>query len=579
MSSVEFIIKARDEASAAIQKISGATTDLGSSLVNLSRAAGPWGAVAAGIVAAGTAIGAAAATAARDIRDMQVAASAAGSSVQDVQVVRTVFEQLGFAATDADKALQLMTRAVGRNSPVVRALGITAKDGYGALLQLSEALKGFDAGTRTVLAQSVMEEYGVKLAGVLGDLGNMVDTTREKMQASGGLFTDETIKKAGEFKTQLNDLKIAWDGWNRGFQSWSVPLATGFLTWLNEAGNAITRFVEAERDAGELQRELATTSTPAEAAAVRARVLAEQNARRNGTQTSFADRDRALNTRAVSVDIAAVNRELAKFAGQQAATMTDREKSIRAIIATLGVGRDAAVQFAQALDSAEQAGKAADTIKKLQAAGVTDDALRASGLLPEALPGLRGGTPRVPMMVDQMVELPDMTPIEELKKAFPDISEAMIDMGIAWGETVQSITSGAAVVNGGLQALFNGLNSGLTTVFTNLTNRTQTFRSAMKTIFSGLVQEVLALLARIVAAKVFAFILKLIPGIGTVAGTAIDVGTGFMGGLSSARRSGAFGATTVNIYAIDRAGVEAAFADPRGSLRRGGSTVALAGAY
>jgi hypothetical protein len=118
-------------------------------------------------------------------------------------------------------------------------------------------------------------------------------------------------------------------------------------------------------------------------------------------------------------------------------------------------------------------------------------------------------------------------------------------------------------------------------VFANLTNKTQTLRSAMKTIFSSLVSEVLALLARIVAAKVFGFILKFIPGIGTAAGFALDLGAGKLVGGGSSRAVGTStgGNINVTIQAMDRSDIYRSLTSPRGELRAAFIEAAATRAY
>lgn len=116
--------------------------------------------------------------------------------------------------------------------------------------------------------------------------------------------------------------------------------------------------------------------------------------------------------------------------------------------------------------------------------------------------------PKMPAISGPVPEVPG-------PRALDARHEVMAD----WTSTIDAITSSAGKLDEMLGAVFAGLESGFTQVFTGLLDRTQTFASAMKTLFRSLVNEILAQLARIAAARVFGFILNMIgvPGGGAAA--------------------------------------------------------------
>lgn len=287
-----------------------------------------------------------------------------------------------------------------------------------------------------------------------------------------------------------------------------------------------------------------------------------------------------------------------------------RAKRLDELKAQLRGAAGEAEKLLRIMEQAEFEAKQEKLVKDLKAAGASDLTIVRAGLNPfpddrtqkpiPPPPKLEVGSGRMSKqeMLDALIGPEEFRKrIEDTTKSVVHMSDAMIEVGMAWGETVNSILSGAAIVDQSLSALFNGLQSGFGQVFANLTRRGQTFRSAMRTIFGSLVNEVLAMLARIAAAKVFALILKLIPGLGTVAGFALDVADDVIGGKLVANTlnptlatyggpipvkpgGGGGGASiTVNIMAMDNASVERALSDPRGPLRQALNDAALAGAY
>jgi hypothetical protein len=131
----------------------------------------------------------------------------------------------------------------------------------------------------------------------------------------------------------------------------------------------------------------------------------------------------------------------------------------------------------------------------------------------------------------------------------------------------------------GLRALWSGLESGFMQVAANLTNRAQTLRSALKAIFSALVQEVLALLARLAAAKVFQLILSLLIPAGGAAGVLMGA-PGFVypvGRSAGAPRTESPRAVNLNfnVSALDEGGIVRSLTSPNGALREAFAEAAL----
>jgi hypothetical protein len=152
---------------------------------------------------------------------------------------------------------------------------------------------------------------------------------------------------------------------------------------------------------------------------------------------------------------------------------------------------------------------------------------------------------------------------------------------LEWQEAAATVTSSAAIMSDGLRAVWTGLESGFLQVAANLTNRAQTLSSALKTIFSSLVGEILAMLARLAAAKVFEFILNLLlPFAGTAASVGIQArpaGTPLPGGMPSPIRPSRAGPTII-VNAIDVQSITDSHRSYRGGFHRFGEDLAVTGA-
>lgn len=161
------------------------------------------------------------------------------------------------------------------------------------------------------------------------------------------------------------------------------------------------------------------------------------------------------------------------------------------------------IEVTQALATLQQSLDAANITVKIKAS----DELEPRGIQERATP--------------EPIPIPDQVPFDfaaakkaqaDLLKSAISLREAFAGVGAAWTAVVEDMLQNTAIANEAFGALFNGLQSGFGQVFANLTNEAQTFKSAFVTIINALVQEALAALARIAAAKVFQFVAGLLGG-------------------------------------------------------------------
>jgi hypothetical protein len=88
---------------------------------------------------------------------------------------------------------------------------------------------------------------------------------------------------------------------------------------------------------------------------------------------------------------------------------------------------------------------------------------------------------------------------------------------------MDDILSAASIAREGLQSVFMGLQAGFSQVLGGLTAKWRESKNAIVQIVTAMVDEILALLARLAAAQVFKFLLSFIPG-GSALGIAAEIG-------------------------------------------------------
>jgi hypothetical protein len=187
----------------------------------------------------------------------------------------------------------------------------------------------------------------------------------------------------------------------------------------------------------------------------------------------------------------------------------------------------------------------------------------------------RGFVPGKAIKVSDLIEVPP---------ASFDPFRIVVDR---WSDAVGEITSTAGELDIMLGGLWNGLQAGFQTVFAYLTNASQTFGSAMRTIFKSLVDGILAELGRILAAKVFQLLLKIV---GIAIGVPVPtVGGGGGGGgvpspipggaLSmSPARPGLEGGNTYVIQTLDARDAIMSLRSSSGGMRRANEILSFQGA-
>lgn len=504
---VEFILKARDEASAAIARVAGATTDLRGAFAGLASKAGVFGVVATGALAAAGAIVAATASLSDQNEAMSRVAQAAGTTVQNVQLARASFDSMGLSAEQADKSLSLMAKAIGNNNPTLKSLGVTSRDAYGALVQMSNAMrKGGDAADHMRIATNVLGKSGTEVAGVLKQFASQADAMHSVLRRTGGVISDELSGKLADFDTAIDQLGLTWQGLWNNMVGQTVTAATKIIT-------VTTALIQGQYDL----------------------VVAVDTARRFLAFEGVSFGELAATYQRVIIDVAKATAAIAgtvrgatelagggKRTGGDGDSGTARAARISEIARLLRVSRGEAERLLVKLEAIEDAKKAADILETLRSAEVRvtggdgpdmggGDAMRS--LLEETDKLNRAAVER---------QLAGLSP----KQVIDSAARARLELAVVrleWESFAMDMLKAPALMNLGFETLWSGMGSGFQRVADEIRAGTLTLGSFWDATWDAMSREALAALARVAQAKLFTFVLGLFTGpIGLGIGTTAD---------------------------------------------------------
>jgi hypothetical protein len=514
---VQILLKARDEATAVINRVQGELAALSGPLGRIAVAGGPFGALVAGAAAAAGGIVAMGKAIADNVEQLDRLAKLTGVGIERLQVLRQVIEEDGGSAESLTGALTNLNRSIATQDPLLKQLGIVTHDTYSAFTQLVEILnRSADTAKVTEIAFRLMGKGSADLIGNLGALATRVEKSDERMRKYGALITEETAPASRELDKQLDELSLAWKGLATSMQTLVVPAATA----------TVKAFGVIAEGARELVRALSSAE-----AGIKSLMEAHRRFQPGAAMGSFLS-----------------------GVAPPASTPAPAKDSLAGI--NLGPGKKAPQPPSEA-DWAELWEKLArKAMERNEQAQMLDE--ETEKLMQQA--------------VGKLGTFETKTG-EVLTRA--QLERRNVILG--WEQFTAELLSSASVLNASIGAVFTGLESGLTGVLSRLGDKTQTVMGAIKDVVASVGQEIAKLLAELAAAAIVKSALGFGPlswlkgGAGGGGGGG-GVGPGF--GESGWRR-----ATVINnhfeVSAFDKRGIVESLTSPNGALRAAFADAAL----
>lgn len=194
--------------------IDKATADLNKFQSNASRVAGQiknsFGFLAAGLSMAGfTAFVKSSIDLADNLNDLS---QKLGVSVEKLAGYRLAAESSGTSMEGMATAAKALSKNIAENDPLLGALGITARDVDGALVQLADVFAVLpDGADKTAIALRLMSKSGSDMIPMLNGGGAALRRMIEDGQKLSGI-TRETAQAADAFNDNLAKLKVSAEG-------------------------------------------------------------------------------------------------------------------------------------------------------------------------------------------------------------------------------------------------------------------------------------------------------------------------------------------------------------------------------
>lgn len=238
---VEFVLKARDEATKEIQKVSGELGGLSRISGNIFGSASAIGATVVGLGAIATGVVAAARGYASFAETLDRQARSAGTSTANMQALKLAFEDMGLSGDDASAMMGKLNRAIAEGEPTLKKLGITTRDAFQAFLQLGPAFEKLDAASRAAATQKLLGRAMVQNSGIIDDLAKATAIAARETSDFGSAMDDAAMKGALNLDASLDSIHrrlVAIGG--VAAKAFSGPMQD-ILTLLNAMADVVAR--------------------------------------------------------------------------------------------------------------------------------------------------------------------------------------------------------------------------------------------------------------------------------------------------------------------------------------------------
>jgi len=237
---VQIVIQAKDQASQVLRALRGDLAGIESGLAGIGGKAAIFAGLAGGIALVGAGAVKMAIGIANDVEQLDRLSARSGVSIQNLQVMRRTIEEAGGNAESLSGALSFLNRALAQGNPLLAQIGITAKDAFGAMLQLGEAFsKSDDAAKKNLVAFQLLGRGGTELIADVEELSKSFDGMKGSMQASGLLMSGDTVDAARKLDAEMDDFTRNWEGFWMRIKVSTVPGVNAVVSGINKMIDAI----------------------------------------------------------------------------------------------------------------------------------------------------------------------------------------------------------------------------------------------------------------------------------------------------------------------------------------------------
>jgi hypothetical protein len=510
---IEILIQAKDQATAVMANVSKEASGLNATLAQFGGTGGIALAAAAGMGTLALAGAELAKHYSETARQVLNVSNVSGVSTVNIQAMQRAVVNAGGSAEEVGLAFRRLAVGVENNKAALAAHNITARDTWGAMLQVADAMEKAKTGIeRSALATAAFGRGGSGFVAVLSQGSKALLAFRDEMVHLGVVMSDSQLQKFLQLHERIDQLNASMEAMKLQLASFIVPLMLKFF-----------EVVEAIR--------------------IRVALLVPTVSLLNDTLDALSEK---FNN---------------AFAGSKSHEAMDRVKQDAMAMAAAVVKADADIKAAKAF-------AALFTNVGQGDAGGTGGA--SSGDLGATLRwqnrGSTWGTNQGTLGQGPGQLMMQIGPMaDKAKEHLMTFRELMLRVA---GDIVQAFNT-----------IGQSLSNSILGVFMNLTNRAQTFRTAMVTIFDGIRDGILQAIGEIVAAavtraflKILGIVLSSVTGnpFFAVAGGALPGGGGPVG-VPGANSTSGGGGNTYIIQTISAKDVLSSLIDPRGQMRSANS--------
>lgn len=239
---VEYVLRARDDASAVVANVLRRFEGIDAMLTKISQigaGAGAFGVTIGALVGIGSAAYASATRVTDMVEQLERAQSVTGVSAEQLQVMQRVLKEGGGDWQNLDSMLAKFNRELQQGNPLLERIGVTSKDTFTAFMQLAGAItSSTDAKARDEVAARLLGKSGEALIADLENLTGKFDSTNAAMKRTGLIMGEDMRAQVALLDQQMDTLSRNWDGALQRMELSAAPVLNNLISMFNDMWDA-----------------------------------------------------------------------------------------------------------------------------------------------------------------------------------------------------------------------------------------------------------------------------------------------------------------------------------------------------